>query len=66
MYLLRYISSAYTVIDDAAKMSREIRDHMPGRDKEAKTEAKLLASEAGAKVDSTVSISRTLQPILLD
>jgi len=52
---MAYKSYAYTVKDDAAKMSREVRDHMPGRDKEAKTEAKLLASEAGAKLDSTVS-----------
>lgn len=41
--------------DDAAKLSTSIRDQLPGREKEAKTEAKLLGQEAGAKVDYAVS-----------
>lgn len=41
-------------IDDAARLSSKARDELPGREKEAKTEAKVLGEQAGAKFDNAV------------
>ncbi|KAK5070687.1 hypothetical protein LTR16_009324, partial [Cryomyces antarcticus] len=40
---------------DAARVSSSISSHLPGKEKEVKTEGKLLASEAGAKVDNAIA-----------
>lgn len=40
--------------DDAARLSAKAKSHLPGTGKEIKTEGKVLASEAGAKLDDAV------------
>jgi len=39
---------------DASKLSSKVRSELPGKEKEAKTQAKLSAQEAGQKFDSAV------------
>jgi len=57
-----YIANAHAFIDDAAKMSSSVRDHLPGREKEAKTEAKLIGQQAGTQIDSAVSSGTKQNP----
>jgi hypothetical protein len=45
---------------DLSKASAKIQEQIPGRGKEAKKEGEKWASEAGAKLDSAVSIPRVL------
>jgi len=45
---------AHYHVDDAARLSSSAKNDLPGREKEAKTELKVLGSEAGAKFDSAV------------
>jgi ElaB/YqjD/DUF883 family membrane-anchored ribosome-binding protein len=40
---------------DAAKVSREVKGHLPGAEKEAKKDTEVLAAEAGKKFDNTVA-----------
>jgi len=39
---------------DAAQLSSKVRSDLPGKEKEAKTSAKLYAQEAGQKIDKAV------------
>lgn len=49
--------------DDAARLSTSVRDHLPGREKEIKTEAKVLGEQYGQKIDDAVShLNQTLAP----
>jgi len=43
---------------DAASASSSIKSHIPGVGKEAKTQAKLTAEEAGAKIDHATNALR--------
>jgi len=43
---------------DAARASANIKGHLPGTTKEAKTQAKLTGEEAGQKFDSAVAQAR--------
>ncbi|GAM85790.1 hypothetical protein ANO11243_037980 [Dothideomycetidae sp. 11243] len=43
---------------DAARLSTSIRDQLPGREKEVKTEAKVLGEQAGAKIDSAYASAK--------
>ncbi|KAF2840145.1 hypothetical protein M501DRAFT_1015222 [Patellaria atrata CBS 101060] len=40
---------------DAARLSSSMRSELPGREKEAKTEAKVLGAETGKKFDNAMS-----------
>ncbi|KAF2154986.1 hypothetical protein K461DRAFT_291885 [Myriangium duriaei CBS 260.36] len=44
---------------DAARVSTSIKDRLPGREKEVKTEAKVLGEQAGAKIDSAYDAARS-------
>jgi hypothetical protein len=44
------------IIADAAKVSAKISSELPGRGTQAKKQSEAWATEAGAKIDSTVSI----------
>jgi hypothetical protein len=46
----------YTSVDDAAAASAKVKGQLPGGAKEAKTQAKLSAEEAGQKFDAAVSL----------
>lgn len=48
--------AADTFKDDAARLSTSVKDHLPGREKEIKTEAKVLGEQFGQKVDDAVSL----------
>ncbi|KAL9085815.1 MAG: hypothetical protein Q9165_007447 [Trypethelium subeluteriae] len=43
---------------DAARVSSAIKRDLPGKEKEAKTEGKVLGAEAGAKFDQTIDSAK--------
>lgn len=45
-----------TPSDDAARLSSKVRSELPGREKEVKTEAKVLGEQAAVKYDEAVRI----------
>lgn len=49
------LTIVFYVIDDAARLSAKAKGHLPGTGKEIKTEGKVLAADAGAKLDGAVS-----------
>ena len=49
-----------TTTDDAATASAKIKGELPGSGKEAQKQGEEWASKAGQKLDSTVSLNRTL------
>ncbi|KAH9822794.1 hypothetical protein Tdes44962_MAKER04627 [Teratosphaeria destructans] len=44
---------------DAAKLSREIKSHLPGAEKEVKKDSEVLAADAGRKFDQTVADAKS-------
>ncbi|KAF2768560.1 hypothetical protein EJ03DRAFT_375244 [Teratosphaeria nubilosa] len=44
---------------DAAKLSREIKSHLPGTGKEVKKDSEVLAADAGKKFDQTVADAKS-------
>ncbi|KAF4550525.1 Hypothetical protein D9617_17g047930 [Elsinoe fawcettii] len=44
---------------DAARLSSKVRSELPGREKEVKTEAKVLGQQAGSKIDSAINDARS-------
>lgn len=58
-HLNRYILTI--ISDDAARLSSKVRGELPGKEKELKTEAKVLGEQTGAKFDDAVSVGRMKQ-----
>jgi len=58
-YLFPYRKSTLSIYlaDDAARLSSKVRGELPGKEKEAKTEAKVYAEQAGQTIDRAVSIT---------
>jgi hypothetical protein len=57
LFPLRKSTLRIYLADDAARLSSKVRGELPGKEKEAKTEAKVYAEQAGQKIDRAVSIT---------
>lgn len=57
LFPLRKSTLSIYLADDAARLSSKVRGELPGKEKEAKTEAKVYAEQAGQKIDRAVSIT---------
>lgn len=47
-----------TILADASKVSSQIKNDLPGKEKEAEKKGEAFASQAGQKFDQAVRISR--------